>query len=161
MAVEHSINLVVAFLAAHSTDAAPFKKNRAVLLTVAGDLNITLSAADGFIYLTGILGKTPDNEALYYDLLKENLKSAGHSHYRYAIDAESDELLVALTVQSGAHQAESFIKLTDNFIAQCREWVDLLYAISLGVSADAGRAARYLPRPDSAPTLTPETYLKV
>lgn len=143
MAIEQSIQLVEVFLDRYSADASQFKKDRAVLLSIDGDLNVAVVADEGFIRLTAMVGNVPKNEILYYDLLAENLKSAGHSYYQYAIEPQSNELLMSLVVQSDDCTANKFIKLSDDFIAKCKEWMNLLYSIGLDISGEVEQIGRY------------------
>ena len=135
MALEQSMHLVESFLNEHSVDVKQFKKDHAVLLNFDSSLNLVIAAEEDFIRMTSFVGKVPEDETLYYDLLAENFKSAGHSHYQYAINLGSDELLISLTMQSNNYEVNKFIKLIDDFITKSKDWMHRLNSMSLGISS--------------------------
>ena len=126
--------MVESLLNRYSVDTKQFKKDKSILLTLAGGLNMMIAVDEDFVFMTVMVGKVPDREQLYYDLLSANLKSAGRSYYQYAIDPQSEELLMSLVVQNDNRETDEFINLVEDFVVESKNKMDLLHKMHLDIS---------------------------
>ena len=160
---EHSVDLVHTLLDYCGIDSEGLEEENKVLLSIDYDKTVFIVIDKGLINLIGTLGSVVPSETFYRNLLYENFQNCSGAHYRYAIEPQSGELLMSLTVQSAGIEGDDFIRVFEDFIGYAEVWGQALYrgdekVPARDISERAPRAAR--PEPLTDPSGPPVPFLK-
>lgn len=124
-----SLNLVHALLKYCDIDAGNLDEEDKVLLSIDGKATFLIHTEGNLAHLTGFLGQAAETKEFYLGLLQENFNScSGMDGYRYAIDPETGDLIMSLTVRCEGMDQAVFIDEFEEFAAFSERWLRSLLA---------------------------------
>ena len=124
-----SLNLVHALLQYCDIDSGGLDEEDKILLSIDGKATFLIHVEGGLVHFTGFLGQAADTKKFYLGLLQENFKScSGMEGYRYAIDPETGDMVMSLTIRSEGLSQAGFIDEFEQFAAFSERWLKSLLA---------------------------------
>lgn len=141
MPISKSTQLVKSFLEYCDIPSQPLDEENKVLLSIDYEFNILIVIENRLIYLISAVGKISKSETLYRNLLVENYKNPGYTNPRYSIDPNSNELIVSISVDGHLVELNRYIKIAEDFVGLCEEWMRFL---NTGNTDIPHRALRWL-----------------
>ena len=124
-----SLNLIHALLQYCDIDSAELDEEDKVLLSIDGKATFLIHLEGSLVHFTGFLGRAAETKRFYLGLLQENFKSCSRMDgYRYAIDPETGDMVMSLTIRSEGLSQAGFIDEFEQFVAFSEHWLKSLLA---------------------------------
>ena len=123
-----AIELAEGLLVHTGIGAEGFRETCKALISLDYETTILIAVEERLIHLIAVLGPVVQSPALHLRLLEENFKSVGHARYRYAVEPETGELLMSLSVQSEGRTVDGFIHIFEAMVEYARVWCRSLAA---------------------------------
>ena len=113
-----------------------FREDGRLLLTVDAEMAIFIVVEDGLIHLSAVLDEAPEQPSLYLRLLTENFKNVGDpQYYRYAVEPESNSLIMCLSLNAAQLAQAKFIDYFKLFLERIDQWTRALYLTNVDFMA--------------------------